>query len=159
LPRLAACKGHLGDSAQRLKECFELQSDVFKRYLRLVVYANEQHAQDTGDSASLELQQKVQVLGSKLRQATSFVNPEILAVGQPRIEQFLRDETGLAIYRHDLDDILRTAPHTLDGAGEAIVAQFALAARQSGATYNILANADMPWPTVKLADGKEVKLD
>src|SRR5438132_5192965 len=59
LPRLAACKGHLGDSAQRLKECFELQSDVFKRYLRLVVYANEQHAQDTGEQASLELQQKV----------------------------------------------------------------------------------------------------
>jgi oligoendopeptidase F len=159
LPRIAACKGHLGDSARRLKECFELQSDVFKRYLRLAVYANELHAEDTGDSASLGLRQKVQVLGSKLTEATSFVNPEILALGKPRIDQSLREEPGLAIYRHSLDDILRAAPHTLDSAGEAIVASFALAARQSGGVYNILANADMPWPTVKLADGQEVKLD
>src|SRR5438105_5441468 len=159
LPRLAACKGHLGDSAQRLKECFDLQSDIYKRFLRLAVYANELHSQDTGDSASLQLQQTVRVLGSKLSEATSFVNPEILALGQPRIEQFLREETGLAIYRHDLDDILRAAPHTLDTAGEALVASFALAARQSGSVYNILANADMPWPTVKLADGTEAKLD
>jgi oligoendopeptidase F len=159
LPRIAACKGHLGESAQRLKQCFELRSDVVKRYLRLAVYANELHAEDTGNQASLQLQQKVRVVGSKLSEATSFVNPEILAIGEKRIGELVRADPGLAIYRHDLDDILRAAPHTLDTAGEAIVASFALAARQSGSVYNILANADMPWPTVKLSDGTEAKLD
>lgn len=27
-PQMAACKGHLGESARRLRECFDLQSDV-----------------------------------------------------------------------------------------------------------------------------------
>ena len=39
------------------------------------------------------------------------------------------------------------------------MAGFQLAARQSGAIYSTFSNAEMPWPTVKLSDGKEVKLD
>ncbi|MBV8635127.1 MAG: oligoendopeptidase F family protein, partial [Burkholderiaceae bacterium] len=58
-----------------------------------------------------------------------------------------------------LDQILRTAPHTLNAEGEGIIAQFGLATDTAHATYEILANADMPWPTVKLSDGTEVRLD
>jgi oligoendopeptidase F len=54
---------------------------------------------------------------------------------------------------------LRAAPHTLDANGESIVAQFGLATDAASSVYDILSNADMPWPTVKLSDGTEVKLD
>jgi oligoendopeptidase F len=159
LPQVAACKGQLGQSAKRLRECFDLQVEVTKRYWRLGVYANELLSEDTGNAASLALRQKVQVLGSRLTESTSFFRPEILAIGAARIDTFFREEPALAIYRHPVDNILRTAPHTLDAAGESIVASFQLAARQSGGIYGILANADMPWPTVKLSDGTEAKLD
>ena len=159
LPQVAACKGHLGDSAKRFKECLDLQYDVLRRYLRLLVYANELQAEDTGKPESLALTQRNQVLGSKLTQATSFVNPEILAVGNARIDAMFKEEPALAIYRQPVDNILRNAPHTLDSAGEALVATFQLAARQSGSVYGIFANADMPWPTVTLADGTQATLD
>ena len=159
LPQVAACKGHLGDSARRFKECLDLQYDVLRRYLRLLVYANELQAEDTGKPESLALTQRNQVLGSKLTQATSFVNPEILAVGNARIDAMFKEEPALAIYRQPVDNILRNAPHTLDSAGEALVATFQLAARQSGSVYGIFANADMPWPTVTLADGTQAMLD
>ena len=159
LPQVAACKGHLGDSARRFKECLDLQYDVLRRYLRLLVYANELQAEDTGKPESLALTQRNQVLGSKLTQATSFVNPEILAVGNARIDAMFKEEPALAIYRQPVDNILRNAPHTLDSAGEALVATFQLAARQSGSVYGIFANADMPWPTVTLADGTQATLD
>ena len=159
LPKLAACKGHLADSAKRLKECFDVQNEATRRYYRLAVYAGEWQAEDTGNTESLALRQKSQVLGSKLTEATAFVSPEILAAGATKIHAFQASEPGLADERFTLDNILRNAPHTLDGQGEALVATFGLAARQSGAIYGILANADMPWPKVKLADGKEVTLD
>jgi len=159
LADIAACRGHLGDSARRLRECFETQYDVYKRYSRLGVYANELYAEDTGQSSSLSLRQRTQVLGSKLSEAASFVSPEVLAVGRAKIDAFLKEEPKLAIYRQNLDDILRMAPHTLDLAGEALVASFQLAANQSGSLYTSFANSDMPWPTVKLSDGTEVKLD
>jgi len=123
------------------------------------VYANELAAEDTGNAANLSLQQSSRVLGSKLNEATSFVDPEVLALGKTRVDAFLREEPALAPFRHPLDDTLRKAPHTLDLAGEELVAKFAFASRQSGSVYGILANADMPWPTVKLADGTDAKLD
>ncbi|HEX7560216.1 MAG TPA: M3 family oligoendopeptidase, partial [Usitatibacter sp.] len=72
---------------------------------------------------------------------------------------FFRQEPKLAIYRQPIDDILRTAAHTLDAKGEAIVAAFGLSQGNAGSAYRILANSDMPWPTVKLSDGREMKLD
>ncbi|HUP30338.1 MAG TPA: oligoendopeptidase F, partial [Usitatibacter sp.] len=159
LAAMKECRGHLGDSAKRFRECFELRSDIVRGYYRLAVYANELQAQDTGNAQSLALRQASSVLGSKLVEATSYMDPEVLAVGKEKIDGFFRDDPKLAVYRLPVDNILRAAPHTLDAAGEAIVASFQLAARQSGAVYGILANADMPWPTVKLADGSDAKLD
>ena len=153
------CKGHLGDSAQKLRECFDLQAQATKRFYRMLVFAYETFSEDTGVPASLERRQRVTILGSKLSESSSFVSPEILAVGKPRIDGFLKQEPKLAVHRHALDDVLRTAPHTLDGAGEAILATFSLSAGAGGNAFEILTNADMPWNTVKLSDGKEVKVD
>ena len=154
-----ACRGKLGESARRFKSCLDLQADATKRYYRLDVYANELLAEDTGAAASLELSQKSQVLGSRANEATSFVSPEILALGKSTVENFFKQEPGLKIYRQPVDQILRAAPHTLDAKGEAIVAAFGLSANASGSVYSIFANAELPWPTVTLADGSSVKLD
>ncbi len=159
MPQMSACKGKLGESARRFKECMDLQNDIVKRYYRLAVYSNELQAEDTGKPENLQLVQRTRVLGSKLTEVGSFVSPEILAIGKAKIDGFFRDEPGLAIYRQPVRQTLDAAPHTLDGAGEAIVASFGLAARQSGSIYSIFANADMPWPTVRLSDGTEAKLD
>ncbi len=159
LDGIAKCKGHLGDSAKRFKECLDLQSGVGKTYARLAVYANENKAQDTGVPESQGLAQRSQVLGSKLGEATSYLRPEVLKMGAKKVDGFLAQEKGLAVYRHPLDDILRAAPHTLDTEGENIVAQFDLSSGAAGEAFEMLSNADMPWPTVRLSDGTEVKLD
>jgi len=159
LAQFAQCRGKLGESAQRLFQCVELQDDFGKRFARLAVYAGELFAHDTGEASSLELTQKLRVLGAKVSEATAFASPELLAIGRERIDRFFAEEPRLGIYRHPIDDTLRRAPHTLDTKGEGILATFGLSAGAGGQAYQILANADMPWPTVKLADGKEVRLD
>ena len=157
--RLVTCKGQLGRSAARFKACLDLFDDVRKRNERLSVYASETHNQDTSDSAGLELDQRSQVLGSKLGEATSFLAPELIALGRARIDRFVAADRGLAVHRHFLDDVLRSAPHTLDAAAEGLVAQFGLASDAASSTFTILSTADMPWPTVTLADGTKATLD
>jgi oligoendopeptidase F len=159
MKELAACKGHLGDSAARFKKCLDLQADMGKRYTRMDLYSSEQLSEDTGAAAFLELSQKSEVLGTKLNEATSFMNPEILRLGKNRISRFLAQDASLKIYRHPLDEILRLAPHTLDTEGESLVAQFGLMSSAGGSAYSILTNADIPWPTIKLSTGEEVRLD
>ena len=159
LAEVAKCKGQLGSSAKRLKECLDLIYDATKRYYRMAVYSGERESEDTGDAGRQSLNQKAQVIGTKLSETTAFLNPEILRVGKAKIDGFFKAEPGLKTYRHPVNDILRTAPHTLDDKGESLLATFGLTQGQAGSIYRIMANSDMPWPTIKLADGKEVKLD
>ena len=159
LKAFAACRGHLGESTAKLKSCLDSFSDFTKRYARLETYASELLAEDTGNPESLELQESSRALGAKHSEATAFLRPEVLKLGRAKVDALLKGDKSLAIYGHMLDDIVRMAPHTLDAKGEAIVASFELSSGAAGNTYEIMSNADMPWPTVKLSDGKEVKLD
>ncbi len=159
MTEFAACKGHLGDSAARLKQCLKLRYDMQKRNYRLGVYAGEQLAADTGVPASLELDQRGDALGNALGEADAFVDPEILALGKARIDALLAADAGLASYRFPLDHILRAAPHTLDAEGEMLVASFGQMNDAGRSTYSVLFNSDIPWPTINLADGELAKLD
>lgn len=159
LKTIAACRGHLAESAQRMRSCFDRYAAAAKRLARLEVYAEELLAEDTGVPESLELSQQARVLSTELSQTAAFMRPEVLRAGAARINQLFAADKGLAVYRHQTDNTLRMAPHTLDAKGENLVATFDLSRDAAGATYQILANADMPWPTVRLSDGRELKLD
>ncbi|HEX4522368.1 MAG TPA: oligoendopeptidase F [Casimicrobiaceae bacterium] len=159
LKELAGCKGQLGQSAARFKQCLDLQADLTKRYYRMAAYSSEQAAEDTGNAAFQELDQKADLLGNRVTEGSAFVDPEILHVGKDRIGQFLKKDPSLSIYRFPLDQTLRKAPHTLDDQGEALVAKFSLMDNAGGSAYTILTNADIPWPKVKFSTGEEVTLD
>ena len=159
LKEFAACKGALGESAARLRQCLDLQADMSKRYYRLGMFSGEQVSEDTGNPAYLELDQRADVLGNRLAEATAFVDPEILRIGKDKIAQFLAQEPALAIYRFPLDQTLRQAPHTLNDEGEALVARFGLMDSAGQSSFSILTNADLPYPKVKLSTGEEVTLD
>ena len=156
---LAVCKGHLGDSAARFRQCLDLQADMTKRLRRLVAYSTLLLAEDTGAAPSLELEQKVRVLDSSTEEASAFFNPELLRLGSQRVGELLAQDPGLRIYRHPLDQALRAAPHTLDDEGEALLARFGLMRRAGASAYAILTDADIPWPTIKLSNGEDVRLD
>lgn len=159
LEYLGTCNNQLGSSARRFKSCMDMFSDVLKRYARLSSYASQLHDQDTGATAGLDLSQRADVLGNKFESATSFLRPEVLKIGAAKINNFFKQEPGLAIYRHPLDDILRSGKHTLDKKGEDLIATFGMATNSASAMYSTLSQSDMPWPKIKLSDGKEVVID
>ena len=159
LAAFASCKGHLADDAAALKRCLDEASDMRKRLGRMYVYASEMHNSDTGDATNIELQQKAQLLFNRMRETAAFVEPEILRAGPDRIRALLQQEPGLAIYRQPVEEILNRAPHTLDEKGEGLLAAFGFASRAGASAYGILTNADMPWPTIRLSDGTEARLD
>jgi len=159
LPLLAACKGELAKKAARLRACLDLRADMAKRSGRLYVFASERHAEDMGVAANDAVVQRIDVLYNRFGETASFFEPEILAIGPARIAEFVAADPGLKIHRFPLEQTLRAAPHTLDAAGEAIVAQFGQMNDGGQTAYALLANADLPWPKVKLASGEEVTLD
>lgn len=159
LTEFASCRGQLSRSVKRFKTCMDLNADLLKRLYRLRSYATQFHDQDTGANAGIDLNQRSRLLENRVENATSFRNPEILKMGRSKVEGYLRRDRTLGIYRHTLDDILRRTEHTLDKNGEELIANFSLATGAAQAVYGTLSDADMPWPKVKLSDGKEVIID
>ncbi|MBR7793668.1 oligoendopeptidase F [Undibacterium sp. FT147W] len=159
LVQLQKCSGHLGDKVSSFKSCLDLNADILKRYARLATYASQFRDQDTGDNEGQDIAQNADILGSKLEEANSFFRPEILKLGQKKIDAYLNQDKSLASYRFGLHDILRGAQHTLDKKGEELIATFGMAMNAPAAVYSTLSNAEMPWPKVTLSDGQQVTID
>jgi len=137
----------------------ELLTDLQEQMIRLGTFAALVSDENVRNAPALERNQEMDMLGNKLAQAASFVNPELLAVGEPKLRGFLAAEPGLAVYRFPILDTLRNAPHTLGAEAESVLSATGLIADTASSLYGILANADLPWPTIKLADGTETRLD
>ena len=149
----------MGDKRARFKQCLDLSQDVNKRIARMFTYAGEKFADNTGSPANLELVQTAQLLGSKTEDAQSFMKPEVQKIGRAKVDAFLKQDASLRIYKHPLDQMLRMKDHTLDAKGEQLVAKFGLIAGTGNTAYTTMTNNDLPWPTIKLSTGEEVRLD
>lgn len=159
IPKLKAFEGHLGDSATALADALDAMQDVRDEFIRLSVYASLRLDENTRNAPSLERSQEVGLLGTQLSRALSFVDPELLAVGETRLRAFLAAEPRLGRFRFTLLETLRAAPHTLGAEAEGVLSAASLVTGTPSSLYGILANADLPWPTIKLSDGTEARLD
>ena len=159
LAKMDQCRGNLGESAAKLFECSELLSDTVKTFSRISSYAGMAADADTRDADTQRRRTEVQILGGKLTEKVSFIDPELLAISGEKLEGFMSGMAALEPYRHGIEDTLRQSKHVLDAEGEAIMAATSMMRRQPSNTYRTLANADMPWPTITLSNGEDVRLD
>ena len=91
--------------------------------------------------------------------AAAYVDPEILKAGKATIDKFVAAEPRLKPYRMKLDDVIRRAAHTLSDSEEKLLADALPMAGSASNVFSILSNADFPYPTVTLSDGRSVRLD
>ncbi len=154
-----AFKGTLDQSAEQLYKCLDFSSKVWKEYMRLSSYAGKLSDQDTREAGPLAMTQEIGQLGTKLSAASSFIDPEILAMNKQTITKFMAQEPKLKIYAHYIDDIQRRKAHTLSAREEKIIADAGIMSDTPYDVYGIFKNADMPRPEITLKKGKKVRLD
>ena len=159
IPELARFQGHLGDSAVNLRQAFMTILEVRKILDRVYAYSSFVYHQDTRVSKNLEMQQAAQQLSVKFDAATSYFRPEVQSLSSQRVTQFINAEPQMKVYAQVFDDIFRSQPHTLAAGEEKIVAEAGDLKDSGEAAHSIFTNADLPYPTVTLSDGKKVRLD
>lgn len=159
LPRLRTYAGQLGVSASLLASALEAKSAVEKELTRLYVYASMLADQDTRLSGPQGMQQEMQQLVAGFGAALAYLEPEILKIDASRLEEFLASEPRLSVYAFYLHDLMRRAPHTLSDAEEKILAEAGPLAGAPSTIHSILANADFPYPSITVADGRTIKVD
>jgi oligoendopeptidase F len=157
--KLRQYQGKVASSAGTLADALDLQAVFAKELGRLYSYASLLADQDTRDSSHEGMRQEMNQLAAALGAESSFIEPELLKTGEPSIKTFIASEPRLTVYSFYLSDVFRRASHTLSDTEEKLLADAGPLAGNPSSLYNILANADFPFPTVTLSTGKNVKID
>ena len=154
-----ARRGTLGDSADSLYTTQRLVSDTLKRVGRVYVYASLQGDEDLRDSTGQERAQLAQIMFARFGEVTAWIQPELISVGREVIEAYIKEDERLAPFAFGLDDSLRNAAHTLSPETEQTLSYFSQTFGSPNEIYSLIANSDIPWPTITLANGDEVVID
>lgn len=156
---LQKCKSHLGDSSKQLKQCLDEYFEAAQQLAKLSTFATINYDENLKNSEAQKTRDQVYQLGVKFSESTAWFTPEILTIGKEKIDAFASRESGLSVYKHFLDDTLRTAAHTLSPAEEAILSRTGMISDAAYNTYSVYTSADMKFPKVTLSDGTAVQLD
>jgi oligoendopeptidase F len=159
LPTLRGYQGRLGSSPQILADALETMSRLDKDIARLSVYSGMLADQDTREPGPQGMQQEMQQLAADFKAQIAYVEPELLRVDPAVLDSFRASEPRLRMYTFYLRDIERRASHTLSEAEEKILADASPLAASGQNIYSILTNADFPYPTVTLSDGRTARVD
>ena len=155
----AAMKGTLasGGAAQLLK-AYQAYDVIGKLQYLVYRYPQLQRDVDTRDQAVAGRFQRVGAAFAKFATATAWFTPELLNIPEATVTGWIAQSPALAPYRFPILENYRQKAHVLDDKGERLLSlagQFNAAPRS---IYSELATSDIKFPTLKLADGKEVVL-
>jgi len=146
-------------SAERLADLYDQTSDIALKALRVSTYAFLDSDTDLRDGDKLARRGQAQAMFAAYGSAVAWINPMIQDVGEAQIEAWIALEPRLEKHAFGLRETLRMTPHTLSPEGEEIMAAASVALGGAQRIYTQLKNSDIPWPTVTLSTGEELRLD
>ena len=157
IPGYEKFKGRLGDSAEMLSACLQFDTAIDRTGERLGTYAFLKAAEDQGDSEYQRMKGRYQHVATKAAEASSFIRPEIMAIPEKRMNEFLRARE-LAEWKVLLERILRYRPHTLGEKEEHLLAMQGQMSEASNQMFRQLTDADLKWPMIRNEKGERVEL-
>ena len=157
--KIKDCKGKLGESSEFLSICLDLINDTYKDLLKNYTYSFLAKDTDLGNSNFRERSSLSQALFVKFGEATSFLNPEIVSIGKIKLNEYIANDVGLKNHDFYIQNTLRQSNFILSPKEEAIIASMRDTMSTPSSAYEVLTNAEIPWPEVTLSNGKTVTLN
>ncbi|NLO22479.1 MAG: oligoendopeptidase F [Syntrophomonadaceae bacterium] len=148
----------LGDSAQELLKTLHLLETIDRRVEALFVYAKMRKDEDNTNPHYQTLFDRAQGIMVQVQSATSFVVPEIIAIPEERLGEFIAQESDLKLYKKFFDELLRQKKHILTPAEEKILAMSADLSIAPRNIFTMFNNADIKFPVIKDENGEEIEL-
>ena len=151
-------KGTLNQGASQFLDAIEFVLSVYRQTEIIYVYAHLKNDQDTGNTEYQALYARASSLFSKVSEAVSWFEPEILQLSDERIWQYFKEEPKLEVYRHYIQQIVDNRAHVLSADQESLLAGAGEIFEASSDTFAVLNNADLVFPTIEGENGEKVQL-
>ena len=151
-------QGTLAQGAARLLAAYRAMDEMGALSYRLWYFASLQYDQDQRDNAANGRRQQVQILFARQQQASSWFNPELLAIPLETIRGWLDAGDDLATYRFAIESLFHEQEHVLDQKGERLLSFAGRFNSVPHDAYSALSIADVTVPAITLTTGERVTL-
>ena len=154
LTRLGTFQNRLAEGPAVLVETFALLDDLYRQVGKILVYASISAAVDTADQAAARMRGRAYGVFGQLMATGSFIDPELLAVGQETIQKWMKEEPRLAIYAHYVFDLFRKQQHVRSAEVEELLGMLATPFNGTSTTATMLTDADFRFQPARTSTGQ-----
>ncbi len=157
IPRYEKFRGTLGNGPDALAKCFEFDCEFDQAGERLGTYAHLKTTEDMADSRYQRMSGRYEHAATLAAEATSFIRPEILALSDKKLKEYLESKQ-LKPFRLQLERLIRYKPHTLGPGEEKLLAMQHEMADAADRVFRQLTDADFKFGMCKNEKGESVEL-
>lgn len=156
MKKIISCKGTLGESADNLLKLMAAQESLMKKAYKVYQFVS---FQSTVDTRNMELQAKLQKVGllfAGFGPVTAWISPELIAIPEPTMKQWLSENKDLKVYEFELMDMYRLQKHVLNEELGKMVSYYSQVSGTAGSVFSALSTTDIEFQEVELSDGSKV---
>ncbi|MGL5756837.1 MAG: oligoendopeptidase F [Paraclostridium sp.] len=157
IEELKGYKGKIAISKENLYTVLNDSEKASRILQNLYVYTHMKQHEDTRNNENQARATKIAMISTELSMATSYIIPEIIAMDEKKLQEYLSDEK-LNFYKKYVDEILRDKPHTLTEKEEEILAAASELSGVAENVYEMFSFADLKFPEIKGEDGKNIRI-
>ena len=151
-------QGTLAAGPDQLLAAFRAMDDMGALSYRVWYFAALQYDEDQRNNDINARRQQVQILFARQQQASSWFNPEVLAIPFETIRGWLDARADLSMYRFAIESLFHEQEHVLDKDGERLLSFAGRFNSVPHDSYAALTTADMKFPSITLSTGEHVTL-
>lgn len=151
-------RGRLSEGPDMLAQALQEADQLDLELMELYAYARMRRDEDNSNNLYQDMADRVTGLYYQSAAKTAFMSPEIAAIDEATLRGWLAAQQGLAAHRHQLDNLLRTRPHILPEAQEALLSRFGPVAEGIGHTYTVLDNVEIKLGSIEDGNGGTIEL-
>ena len=158
LPEIKKYQGHLGDSVDIFLEAFKAVDALEERSIKIRVYANMSNAVDAYDNKAAAMNGIAMSALAQVGAAKSFVEPELLSMGEAKLRGWIKDDPRMRLYEHFIDDLMRKQAHVRSAEVEELMGMLRDPFGAVTSTARMLANADFKFKPARDSEGNKLEL-
>ena len=149
-------QGRLAEGPSVLLAALTASDKLVSRAQIALMYSGFSYAVDTTNQQAAGMNSKAQGMYGQVASVVSFLQPEILQIGEAKLDEWMSQSESLALFRHNFHDLFRKQAHVRSAEVEEILG---LASDPLSGLYNstsMLTNADFKFKPIKDSKGRVI---
>ena len=157
IPKAASFKGKLGNKEDFIAY-LKLDLEMTEKLERTYQYASLKSDLNKKNVENAKNLAMVQNFLMQLNQATSWSNPEILALGKEKVMEYINSDEEIKQFAFSYEQLFHKNEHILDANSEQLISYYSPLFRNGNSLYSALSVSDNNATEIKLKNKEKVKV-